>query len=197
MEPAFGLPAAWRAPRALRRDLENAGLPFEDESGRRFDFHALRGMLATRLLSAGASVRAAQSLMRHSTAELTVSVYARVRAGEEREALERMPDLFGDASEALRPTGTAGVADGCGQWHRDDANGRTGSQDHASTTVEHGPENPTPAPAEVGRTGFDSRRLHHPPLAASPRWGTDLRQRGLARTGWTWRRPWRSRPRIP
>jgi hypothetical protein len=109
VESACGLPAAWRPPRALRRDLEAAGIPFSDESGRRFDFHALRGMLATRLLASGASVKAAQSLMRHSTADLTVSVYARVRDGEDREALGRLPDLLPPEPATMRATGTDGA----------------------------------------------------------------------------------------
>lgn len=113
LDSALGLPLAWRPPRALRVDLASAGLPFVDESGRRFDAHSLRGMLATRLLASGASVPAAQKLMRHSTSDMTVSTYARVRGDrEEREALERMPDILPTNPDAIRATGTADARGG-------------------------------------------------------------------------------------
>ena len=109
LEPAFGLPAAWRPPRALLRDLESARIAYVDESGRRFDFHALRGMQGTRLLAHGANPRAAQTLMRHATADMTLSVYAKLRPDEERRALDLLPDLLPRGAEGARATGTAGA----------------------------------------------------------------------------------------
>jgi len=191
IEPAFGLPAAWRAPRALRSDLESAGIPFLDVSGRRFDFHALRGMLATRLLSAGASVRTAQSMMRHSTADLTVSVYTRVRAGEEREAVEKLPDLLGAAPEELRSTGTAGAPEWCGPWHRNVAGSRTDPQDLASSTRADGAENATEAPCE-GESWWRRRESNPRPGMNALRASTCV-SHGLSSSAL---RPWAGSPRT-
>lgn len=59
-----------------------------------------------RLLAHGANPKAAQALVRHSTAELTMSVYARLRPSEERAALHLLPDLLPEDGEAARATGT-------------------------------------------------------------------------------------------
>ena len=42
------------------------GIPYEDELGRRVDFHALRYTFATMLNRSGVTPRAAMELMRHS-----------------------------------------------------------------------------------------------------------------------------------
>ncbi len=106
LEPAFHLPRGWRPPRMLRADLERAGIPYRDESGRVFDFHALRGQCVTMLIAGGASPRVTQTLARHSSSELTVGLYARLRPDEERRALEVLPDLTPSTSEAARASGT-------------------------------------------------------------------------------------------
>jgi len=106
LEPVFRLPHGWRPARMLRADLVRAAIPYTDESDRVFDFHALRGMQATRLLAAGASPKTTQTLMRHSTAELTVSLYAKNRPDDERLAL----DLLGDILPS--PSSTSAVATG-------------------------------------------------------------------------------------
>ncbi len=69
---------AWWAngARMIARDLEAAGIPFE-VSGRRYDFHALRGQFATDLERAGVSLGRAQKLMRHSDPKLTSKHYTR------------------------------------------------------------------------------------------------------------------------
>lgn len=57
---------------------------------------SLRGLQRTRLLAHGANPKTVQELMRHSTAELAMSVYAQLRPGEAREAVELLPDLLPD-----------------------------------------------------------------------------------------------------
>ena len=155
-------PPAWRTPRALRRDLEAARLAYVDESGRRFDAHSLRGMLATRLLSSGASVPAAQKLMRHSTSEMTVSTYARVRGDrEEREALERLPDLLPAASEALRATGTLG--DRCpSPCPVPPASGGSDRPSLAEATPADGPEKAAARGKVVEAAGIEPASRNHP-----------------------------------
>ena len=78
----------------LAEDLRRAGIPYEDESGRVADFHALRGQAATHALEAGASPKVAQELLRHSSADLTLGLYARVRPGERRAVVENFPDIL-------------------------------------------------------------------------------------------------------
>jgi integrase len=53
----------------LRLDLTAAGIPYRDEAGLVFDFHALRCQCATLADQAGSSPRVVQKLMRHSTLE--------------------------------------------------------------------------------------------------------------------------------
>jgi integrase len=59
----------------LRHDLEAAGIPYVDENGRYADFHALRHTFITNMVKSGVSPKAAQSLARHSTIDLTMNVY--------------------------------------------------------------------------------------------------------------------------
>jgi integrase len=74
-------PAAWafrgKVPRVptFKRDLAAAGIPFEDERGRRVDLHALRTTFGTLLSASGVSPRVAMELMRHSDLKLTMKVY--------------------------------------------------------------------------------------------------------------------------
>jgi integrase len=69
--------AAWwlEAAEMVAGDLTAAGLAVRDAAGAVFDFHGLRGQLATDLDRAGASLATAQKLMRHSTPKLTSGYY--------------------------------------------------------------------------------------------------------------------------
>jgi len=62
----------------FKRDLAKAGIPFEDERGRRVDLHALRTTFGTLLSASGVSPRVAMELMRHSDLKLTMKVYTDV-----------------------------------------------------------------------------------------------------------------------
>ena len=59
----------------FKRNLGAAGIPFEDERGRRVDLHALRTTCGTLLSASRVSPRAAMELMRHSDLKLTMKVY--------------------------------------------------------------------------------------------------------------------------
>ncbi len=62
-------------PAKLRDDLTAAGIPFQDERGRRLDVHALRKTFVTLLGAAGVSPQAHKTLARHSDMRLTMDVY--------------------------------------------------------------------------------------------------------------------------
>jgi site-specific recombinase XerD len=51
------------------------GIVYQDEQGRRADFHALRVTFGTNLVLSGAHPRVAQELMRHSDIRLPMKIY--------------------------------------------------------------------------------------------------------------------------
>ena len=77
----------------LRKDLEAAGIPYQDELGRYLDVHALRHTTATRHARAGTAPRVAQALMRHSSLELTMKVYTDPKLLNERAAADALPSV--------------------------------------------------------------------------------------------------------
>jgi integrase len=105
-ETVFLLPFDQGA-RMLRHDLKAAGIPYRDDAGRVFDFHALRCQLATNADAAGVSPRVVQRLMRHSSLELT-GRYTRPRAVDIEAAVDSLPSLKPESTEreALAATGT-------------------------------------------------------------------------------------------
>ena len=93
----------------LRHDLVSAGIPYRDQGGLVFDFHALRCEMATLADQAGVSPRVVQRMMRHSSLELT-GRYTRPRAVDIEAATSKLPSLKVDAPQAekavLAATGT-------------------------------------------------------------------------------------------
>jgi len=168
LEPALRLPIR-HAARVLKRDLEAAGIPYRDESERVFDFHGLRGMTASRLLAAGANPRTAQALMRHSTADLTLSVYARLRPGDERAALDLLPDLVPDDRESAQTTGTYGASYGALPLRNDEDPSEQkrispGAEGPSGAIASEGMARTTGLePATPGVTGRYSNRLSYVP----------------------------------
>ena len=93
----------------LRDDLGAAGIPYQDSQGNCFDFHALRGEYASLLIESGADIKQTQELLRHSTAALTLGVYARLTSQSRKaQAIENLPDLSLPEShpQLLAKTGT-------------------------------------------------------------------------------------------
>ncbi len=88
-------PGSWSedAAEMLRRDLDAAGLPYVDEAGRYFDFHALRHQFISRLAAAGVHPKVAQELARHSTIGLTMDRYTHLPSHALTDALQRLPPL--------------------------------------------------------------------------------------------------------
>jgi integrase len=79
----------------LRKDLEVAGIPYQDETGRYADFHSLRHCFASILGQSGVSPKVAQSLLRHSTIGLTMDTYTHIGLYDERAAIDSLPELPG------------------------------------------------------------------------------------------------------
>ena len=77
----------------FQEDLADAGIPYIDESGRYADFHGLRHTAGSLLAASGVHPKVAQTIMRHSTVDLTLNRYSHVYRGQETEAVNNLPDL--------------------------------------------------------------------------------------------------------
>ena len=64
----------------IRRDLDEAGIPYRDDAGRVADFHSLRHTFITNLARGGVHPKVAQALARHSTITLTMDRYSHTRS---------------------------------------------------------------------------------------------------------------------
>ena len=75
----------------FRADLEKAGIPFLDESGRRLDYHALRKTFITRLSRNKVHPRLAMELARHSDLKLTMTNYTDAGQLPLQEVMDSLP----------------------------------------------------------------------------------------------------------
>ena len=110
-DPLFGeLPAEMS--KAVAADMAEAGIEREADNGH-LDFHSLRHGFVTELARSGVDVSTLQKLARHSTAVLTLNVYAHVGAevGERARAVEAslaelpaLAELTLDAAETTGPS---------------------------------------------------------------------------------------------
>jgi hypothetical protein len=75
----------------VRADLAEAGIPYKDERGRLFDFHALRGQLVTTMVLAGVPLVKIQKFARHSTPNLTANAYTHLELDDLRGDVEKLP----------------------------------------------------------------------------------------------------------
>ena len=91
--PAFNMPHIGRVAKMLRADLADAGIPYVDDAGRYADFHSLRHTTGSLLAASGVHPKVAQSILRHSDINLTMSRYTHVFRGQESEAVAKLPDL--------------------------------------------------------------------------------------------------------
>ncbi len=107
-------PGAWASYAAsiIRSDLEAAGVPYGDDAGRVFDFHALRHQFISMLAAAGVHPKEAQELARHSDINLTLSRYTHVGLRDTAAAVGRLPSIA--TPQAAKATGTAGIGTGFG-----------------------------------------------------------------------------------
>jgi hypothetical protein len=72
------------------------------------DFHTLRHTTGSLLAASGTHPKVAQSIMRHSDINLTMSRYSHIFHGQDSEAVEKLPDLSMPSSqfESMKKTGT-------------------------------------------------------------------------------------------
>ena len=89
--PVFKVPE--KTAKMLRHDLEAAGIPYRDDSGRVADFHAFRHTYVSMVVQSGASVKVAQELARHSTPTLTIGRYAHASLQDQTAALAALPAI--------------------------------------------------------------------------------------------------------
>jgi len=80
-------------------------IPYIDSAGRYCDFHSLRHTAGTLLAASGCHPKVAQSIMRHTDINLTMSLYTHTLHGQESQAVNALPDLSLPNSEKVK-TGT-------------------------------------------------------------------------------------------
>ena len=90
-EPLLAVPIS-HCVRMLRLDTDKAGIPFTTLEGK-IDFHSLRVTYTSFVIEAGATVKEAQSLARHSTPYLTMNVYAKARPGRLHEVAAKVGEM--------------------------------------------------------------------------------------------------------
>jgi len=88
-------PGSWDEDAAdmVRLDLAAAGIPYQDEAGRFFDFHAVRGQFISMLAAKGIHPKVAQVLARHSTITLTMDYYTHLDVLDVAGALDKLPGV--------------------------------------------------------------------------------------------------------
>ena len=101
---AFNLPSKYRMADMFRTDLKTARIDYSDDpkSEDYINFHSLRHTTGTLLAASGAHPKVAQSIMRHSDINLTMSRYTHVLSGQENKAIEALPDLLAPSQKARR-----------------------------------------------------------------------------------------------
>jgi integrase len=87
---AFNMPD--QPSKMIQKDLEAAGIPYETPDGFA-DFHSLRHTLGSMLAAGGCHPKVAQSIMRHKDIGLTMNIYTHTLTGQEKQAIDSLPDL--------------------------------------------------------------------------------------------------------
>jgi len=90
----------------FKADLAAAGIDYVDEAGRYRDFHILRHTTGSLLAVSGVHPKVAQSIMRHSDINLTMSRYTHIFRGQESDAVAKLPDFSISSSQQQVATGT-------------------------------------------------------------------------------------------
>ncbi len=106
---------ASHAARDLKKDLLKAGINPDDDGTGKIDFHACRVAYTTLVVEAGATVKEAQTLARHSTSTMTLDRYAKTR--EDR--LVELTEAVGSAVACENAPAKAGTED---WWRRRESN---------------------------------------------------------------------------
>ena len=75
----------------FHKDLEAAGVPREDDTGRVIDFHAMRTTFISWLAAGGVHPRVAQALARHASIETTMARYTDLALMDVKGTVEKLP----------------------------------------------------------------------------------------------------------
>lgn len=107
-------PGKWfkTAAEMIRRDLAIVGIPYTDEIGDDYDFHALRHQFITDLARAGVSLNLAKELARHSKVDLTANIYTHLSTNDMTEAVEKL----GQMRSGRSPLDEGSGDDSCGDF---------------------------------------------------------------------------------
>lgn len=116
----------------LRPDLDAAGIPYaiEGPDGPLFaDFHALRHSYISLLDKAGATLKEAMQLARHSDPKLTMAVYGRASIADLAAAVEGLPLVSPDAAgNTNQPAGAIGLGNAYPKHEAGGGNVRIGEE---------------------------------------------------------------------
>jgi hypothetical protein len=93
----------------LKKDLARAGIEYVDAAGRYADFHSLRHATGSLLAASGVQPKVAQSIMRHSDINLTMSRYTHTLTGQESEAVSKLSDFSLPSKEKQKVVATGTV----------------------------------------------------------------------------------------
>ena len=104
--PAFKMPGKYRMADMIRADCEAAGIDYEDNGRGKIDFHSLRHTTGSFLAASGVHPKVAQSIMRHSDINLTMSIYTHTLTGQDSQAIDSLPDLSLPSNQKQRAVAT-------------------------------------------------------------------------------------------
>jgi len=97
-------------PQERQKRAATGFLCYVDSAGRFADFHALRHTTGSLLAASGVHPKVAQSIMRHSSIELTMNTYSHVLVGQEADAVASLPSLdTAPTTQRAKATGTSNV----------------------------------------------------------------------------------------
>jgi len=90
----------------IRADCEAAGIDCENNGQGKIDFHSLRHTTGSLLAASGVHPKIAQSIMKHSDINLTMSIYTHTLTGQESQAIANLPDLSAPSSQKQQAVAT-------------------------------------------------------------------------------------------
>lgn len=161
-QPLFPKLAHRKAYFMIRRDLEDAGIPYETEDGVA-DFHAAgRHSHITELLRSGVKLTEARELARHSDVRMTMR-YTHVRLEDQAQAVNKLPSPQLPATEP-------------------------GDECLHIVSTESGADGQTGAVADSGRQQDEAKEKRRNPSRERSSASSDSRRHESAPTGKKWRR---------
>jgi integrase len=89
----FDVPSAPQVSKVLKKDMAKAGIPWQDEKGRYFDFHSFRKCKGSFLRKAKVDPAVSMRQLGHADIRMTMEVYNDEELLDCQEALEATPKL--------------------------------------------------------------------------------------------------------